>query len=103
MIKLAGRGDDIEENKNIILQNIENGKAYEKFLQLVENQGGDISYILNTEKFEKARYILPVLSEQEGYVEELNSKTVGIVSVELGAGRINKEDDIDHLVRNSFK
>ena len=98
IIKLAGEGDNLEENMNKILENINNGRAYTKFLELVQIQGGDISYIENPEKFQKARYIIPVYSEEEGYVEELNAEKVGVTSVHLGAGRVKKEDGIDHSV-----
>ncbi len=98
IIKLAGNGENIEENKKKILENIENGKAYEKFLELVENQNGDIEYIKNPEKFSKAKYILPVISERTGYVEKLDAEKVGVTSVNLGAGRIKKEDSIDYTV-----
>ena len=98
IIKLAGEGDNLEENRNNILENINNGRAYTKFLELVQIQGGDISYIENPEKFQKARYIIPVYSEEEGYVEELNAEKVGVTSVHLGAGRVKKEDGIDHAV-----
>ena len=43
MIKLAGKGNDLKENKENMLQNIENKKAYNKFLEMVSNQEGDIS------------------------------------------------------------
>lgn len=98
IIKLAGEGNNIEENKNKIMENIYNGKAYNKFLELVKNQNGNIEYIENPEKFEKAKYIIPVNSEKEGYVEKLNAEKVGVTSVNLGAGRIKKEDGIDHAV-----
>jgi len=98
IIKLAGRGENLEENKAKLLENLNNGKAYHKFLELIEEQNGDISYIENPEKFKKAEYILPVVSEMEGYVEELNAEKVGNISVDLGAGRIKKEDEIDHAV-----
>lgn len=98
IIKLAGEGDDIEENKNKILENIQNGKAYNKFLELVENQGGDISYIENPDKFEEAKYKFPVYAKTEGYIEKLDAETVGVTSVKLGAGRVKKEDSIDHSV-----
>lgn len=98
MIKLAGKGDDLEENKVKILENIKNGKAYNKFLELVSSQGGDISYIENMEKLEKAKYIMPVICKDNGYVSELNALTVGKVSVNLGAGRVRKEDAIDNAV-----
>ncbi len=98
IIKLAGEGNDLNDNKVKILENIKNGKAYKKFLELVQNQGGDIEYIKNTEKFEKAKYILPVISKEDGYVYKLNAEKVGKISVDLGAGRISKEDTIDKSV-----
>lgn len=98
IIKLAGEGDNLEENKNKILENISNGKAYNKFLELISSQGGDINYIENPEKFEKAKYIIPVISEQSGYISQIDARTVGEISVELGAGRVRKEDSIDHAV-----
>ena len=98
IIKLAGEGNSLEENKRRILENIKNGRAYTKFLELVQIQGGDISYIENPEKFPKAKHIIPVYSEEEGYVEELNAEKVGVTSVHLGAGRVKKEDGIDHAV-----
>ena len=98
MIKLAGKGDNIEENKQKMLEQIKNGKAIEKFKELVQNQGGDISYIDNIELFEKAKYILPVLADKTGYVKTLNAKNIGEISVHLGAGRMQKEDTIDPAV-----
>lgn len=98
MIKLAGVGEDIQENKEKILQNIENGKAYKKFVELVKNQGGDISYLEDTNKFDKAKFIIPVICDKDGYVEKINARDVGEISGLLGAGRIKKEDDIDQAV-----
>ena len=98
IIKLAGRGENLEENKEKMLESIKSGKAYYKFLELVQKQNGDISYIENPKNFKEATYILPVVSEISGYVAELNAEKVGRISVDLGAGRIRKEDEIDHVV-----
>lgn len=98
IIKLSGKNDNLEQNKKMILENIENGKAYNKFLELVQNQGGDIEYIKDPQKFEKAKYIMPVISDKDGYVQEINAEEIGNISVMLGAGRIKKEDNIDKSV-----
>lgn len=96
MIKLAGFGDDIENNKAKMQENIINGKAYEKLIQMVQNQGGDISYLNDTNKFEKAKYIIPVESKTSGIIKEINAEEVGKVACFLGAGRLKKEDKIDN-------
>ncbi len=98
MVKLAGKGENIEENKARLLENIENGKGYEKFIQLVENQGGNSSYIKDTNQFTKANYIENVYSQKSGYIQSMNAKEIGKIVCDLGAGRIRKEDNIDNAV-----
>ncbi len=95
MVKLAGKGSNIEENKKMLLENIQNGKAYNKFIELVQNQGGDIEYVKDVTKFEKAKIIQEVISTTEGYVQEINAEEIGKLSCDLGAGRKTKKDKID--------
>lgn len=98
IIKLSGNGDNLEENRQKIMTQIENGAALKKFIELVENQGGNISYIEDTNKFEKAKYIMEVVAPKNGYVTKLNAEKIGVTSVHLGAGRVKKEDSIDKAV-----
>lgn len=98
MMKLAGKGDDIEQNKKMIMENINNKKALNKFKELIKNQGGDVSYIEDTSKFEKAKYIIPIESEKMGYIKSMNNEKIGYISSSLGAGRLKKEDKINDKV-----
>ena len=97
MLKLAGKGDKIEENVKLIQEVLESGKAYEKWLELVKNQGGDISYLEDSTKFGKAKFVIPVLAQESGYITAMNAERIGNISVYLGAGRNKKEDKIDPL------
>ena len=98
MLNLAGKVNSLEEGKAKILESLRNGKGYKKFVQLVQNQGGDISYIENTDKFAKAKYIFPIIAGKSGVVEKLDAYKVGKLSVYLGAGRMKKEDNIQKEV-----
>lgn len=98
MMKLAGKGDDIEQNKKMIMENINNKKALNKFKELIKNQGGDVSYIEDTSKFEKAKYIIPIKSEKMGYIKSMDNEKIGYISSSLGAGRLKKEDKINDKV-----
>ena len=98
MLNLAGTVNSLEEGKAKILESLRNGKGYKKFVQLVQNQGGDISYIENTDKFAKAKYIFPIIAGKSGVVEKLDAYKVGKLSVYLGAGRMKKEDNIQKEV-----
>ena len=97
MIKLAGRGDDINQNILMIEETLQSGKAYQKFLELVTNQGGDISYLGDTQKLGKAKYVIPVLASEDGIIEHIDAEMCGSISVYVGAGRVKKEDKIDSL------
>ena len=98
MLILANKVNSIEEGKQKILENISNGQAYEKFIQLVSNQGGDVSYIEHMEKFEKAKYIIPITAQRSGRITRLDALQVGRLAAYLGAGREKKEDDINPRV-----
>ena len=98
MLVLANKAGNLEEGKAKILENLQNGKGYEKFVELVQNQGGDISFIENTDKFAKAKYIIPIIAEKSENIVRLDALNVGKLSVYLGAGRMKKEDDIQKEV-----
>ena len=98
MIKLAGKGDNIDENRKAILNNIKNKKALKKFRELVANQGGDTSYIDDVSKFEKSKFVMPVVCDKSGYIKSFENEKIGYISCELGAGRVKKEDEIDNKV-----
>lgn len=102
MLKFAGLGDNKEENKIKIMECISTGKAMQKFIELVENQGGDISYLKDVQKFPKAKYNCEILSNKDGYIYEVNAEKVGKLACALGAGRIKKEDNIEHEVGITF-
>ncbi len=93
IMKMANMGDDLEENKKKVIENIENGKAYKKFVELVQKQGGDVNYLSN---IEKAKNIVEIKSQEEGYIQELNAEIIGKSAIALGAGRMKKEDPIDY-------
>lgn len=98
MLLLAEKVSNIEDGKKLIIENIRNGKAYNKFVELISNQGGDISYIEDTNKFEKAKFIVPIKANKSGKVTSLDALTIGKLSCYLGAGREKKEDSINPRV-----
>lgn len=95
LLKLANKGENIEENRKKIENCIISNLAYEKFIELIETQGGDISYCKNTKKIETASKFVYVIKKKEGYIKEINAEKIGKASCMLGAGRTKKEDKID--------
>lgn len=83
-----------EKIKNVL----DSGDAFEMLLKFVHNQGGDISYIENINKFDKAKFETEILAEASGYLSSYKLKNIAKTLNELGAGRLKKEDKIDYTV-----
>ena len=103
MLILANKVNSIDDGKAMILENIKNGKGFEKLVELVSSQGGDVSYLEDTSKFKKAKFIKSIIASKSGRVLKLDANLVGKMSGYLGAGRIKKDDDIDVSVGFVFK
>jgi len=95
MIYLGGKAETVEEGIKISKQQIDNGEAFQKWLDIVDEQGGDTDMIKSPEKYPKAQYEFEIKSDKAGYLTEMNSYEIGMASVEMGAGRKKKEDDVD--------
>jgi len=95
MIFLGNKASSLKEGVEISRQYIANGKAYEKFLKIVELQGGEVSYIEKPEKYPKSKFVEKIYSATNGYLSTINNFEVGMAALALGAGRITKEDKID--------
>ena len=95
MLILGKKASSFDEGYNMLLQNIKNKKALEKLKEFVKIQGGDERYIDDTNLFEKASYIIEVKAKNSGIVSKIHAEKVGLIAMELGAGRVTKESKID--------
>lgn len=84
-----------EEGLKLLHKCIEDGSAFNKFVDMVRMQHGDTSYILHPEKFELAKHIVEVRSDKAGYISRINALEIGESAMRLGAGRETLEDSID--------
>ncbi len=98
MLYLGEKAADEAEGRRMIETAIADGRAWEKFRQLVEAQGGDITYIEEPQRLPKARLIETVEAETEGYLAHVQADEIGMAVVALGGGREKKGDPIDHAV-----
>ncbi len=74
---------------------VANGSAKQKMAEFIEAQGGDASYVWDTELFPKASREIEVPALQEGYVNQIQAESVGAACMMLGGGRETKDSDID--------
>ena len=95
MIYLGGKANSIDEGIEISRELIRDGKAFDKFIEIVKLQKGNVSLIKNPEKYKKSKYIEEVTAENTGYLSSIDNYQIGMASLELGAGRLTKEHKID--------
>ncbi len=98
MLFLGEKAADESEGRRMIEAVIADGRAWEKFRQLVEAQGGDVAYIEEPERLPTARLIETVEAEAKGYLAHVQADEIGMAVVALGGGREKKGDPIDHAV-----
>ena len=87
----------IEKARENVMRVLDNNEAYDKLISYIELLGGKIE--------ESKKDPIEIKSLTNGYIKSINSRIIGETSMLLGAGRINKEDDIDYdagvvLVKN---
>ena len=91
MVSMAKEISMEEANKQVI-ETLDSGKAYEKFLEFIKAQGGDINSVHVSDK------TIDVKSDKAGTLNKIKALALGNLSVSLGAGRLRKEDTIDYSV-----
>lgn len=95
MIWIGGRAESFEEGKETARQVLSDGRALEKFRQMVRRQGGDDRIVKEPERMGSSRYSRDVLAGRTGFIAEMATREIGRASQHLGAGRLRKEDEID--------
>ncbi len=98
MFYLGGKSNTVAEGKQFSEGIIVSGKAFERFRQMVELHGGDISVIDDPASLPSADHHIDVPSPSAGYVSSIQCEQVGTACVILGGGREKKEDSVDPAV-----
>ncbi len=87
----------LDEARKKVKNVLEDGSAYNKFVELVKYQGGDIDSIKVSEKSKNIKAL------KTGKISEINALEVGKLSLALGAGKISINDKIDYTVGVELK
>lgn len=82
----------IEQASRMVDESLKSGKAYQKFLEMIVAQGGNIGALRVSKNTQEIR------STKSGHIISMDAYRFGKLSLELGGGRVTKEDKIDPLV-----
>ncbi len=98
MLELAGKAANLEEAKAMLAKSLADGQAWQKFVEWITAQGGDLSQLEQPETLPKAPHIETVSSQRGGYIKAMDAAEIGKTVVDLGGGRYKKGAPIDYSV-----
>lgn len=96
-------GPNAHERAYMRMKNhLTSGRAYEVFLEIAEQQGAHLSALerSNSEWIDSGTMDVPVMSghKTQMRVQSIDTRSLGLLLIEMGAGRKKKEDAVDHKV-----
>ncbi|BBM44955.1 thymidine phosphorylase [Leptotrichia trevisanii] len=97
-LKEKGEVRDFNEAKSKIDEVINNGSALKILGEFIEASGGNKELVNNYDLLPKAKSVMEVFSENDGYVKKIKTEEIGKAAMIIGAGRAKKEDEVDHAV-----
>ncbi|MCE5196214.1 MAG: thymidine phosphorylase [Negativicutes bacterium] len=97
MLKLAGLSQAEAQDRRRLEELLDHGQALAKFLEMVSLQGGNTRVLLR-HQLPRAKFHLPVLAKAAGWIQEIDTLSLGKMVVELGGGRKVIGEKIDHSV-----
>ena len=99
----SGISKNKPEAKKLLIENIKNGKALEKFEEMILAQGGDLSDVYSKNNFAKNH--IKINSKETGYIKSINTEKIGWVLVEIGCGKKVSSDALDYSagIKTNYK
>ena len=90
MVSLS-KSISVEDAIDMVKTNLYNGEGLKKFKEFIKYQGGDLEGLKTSNSIE-------IYSNKSGYLTDIDTMKLALLVRDLGAGRVNKNDNIDHTV-----
>ncbi len=97
MVWLGKLTPDFDRARALVEEKLASGAALQRFRDVVAAQGGDVAVIDAPENYPEPGYRQRITADQDGWLQQAHARTLGQVSMLLGAGRLKKESDVDPL------
>lgn len=98
MLLLAGKADSHEEAEALAAKARDDGRALQKFREMVQAQGGDPAQVDHPDWLPQADFVEPIKIPRGGTIAAMDTAALGWAGVHLGGGRLVKTDLCDHAV-----
>ena len=95
ILKNAGATQSVDEGVAMLEEKIKSGEGLAKLAQMIEAQGGDPRVIHDKSLLPKAKSLVDLKADRDGYVCAMKTSDIGNAAKLLGAGREHKTDALD--------
>lgn len=89
MLVLGGLVTDAQEGRLRALDALDSGRAFEIFEKMIRAQGGNLKHIA------RAPYTVDIIADRDGVLSKMNTRAIGVLLVEMKAGRAYEGAVID--------
>ncbi|NLC54417.1 MAG: pyrimidine-nucleoside phosphorylase [Erysipelothrix sp.] len=98
MLIQANLYSDMESALKAVQGAVDDGSAIKKFAEMIKAQGGNAEVVNDASLLPQAKHITVIKSEGSGYIEDIMAHQLGVLAMQLGAGRSKAEDDVNPAV-----
>lgn len=95
ILRNAGVVETVQQGIEKLDEKIQNGEGLRKFAEMIAAQGGDPQVCYDTSLLPKAKKLIDIKAEKDGYISGMITSNIGNAAKLLGAGRERKTDVLD--------
>ena len=95
MLVLAGAAPGLEEASRLLERTLQDGAALETFRRLLQAQGGDPGVVDDPSRLPRSACTVRVESPADGFVDDIEPRTLAELVIDLGGGRRRITDVVD--------
>ncbi len=88
----------VPASRDALRQRLHDGTAWQRFVAMIEAQGGDASALEKMREIHRAPVLTDICAARAGTLTKIDALEVGRFCVELGAGRAKASDAVDFAV-----
>ena len=98
MLMLAGVADTLDDAKAKLTDALESGRGLDKLREMIAAQGGDPTVCDDVLRLPQPALIRTICCNTTGYAAAMDTTALGLAAQAMGAGRVQKTDEIDYSV-----
>jgi len=96
LLVMTGKAGSLSEAERYVEHAVQSGAAVAKLAEVIAAQGGDARQVEQPDLLPTAPVRSMLVAPRSGFIAAIQSEQVGLVSMQLGAGRFKKGTEIDH-------